>query len=188
MSILTNTSSMSRFSTGRLALSVILTSESVFFATMLVAYIALRDQASWPVEHTLARLMIPLANTAILLVSAITAWRGTVSIREGRSSASEGWQILTLLLGLVFVYVQVFEFSHAGMHINDQSFGGVFFALMGFHGLHVFAGVVFLIINYARTRLGDFSSNRHEAVELGTWFWYYVTVVWLVLFAALYLL
>ena len=188
MSILTNTSSMSRFSTGKVALSIILTSESVFFATMLVAYIALRDQAGWPVEHTLVRLTIPLANTAILLFSAISVWRGTVCIRDGRSSASQGWQMLTLLLGRVFVTVQIYEFSHAGMHINDQAFGGVFFTLMGFHGLHVLAGVVFLIINLARTRLGDFSSTRYEAVELGTWFWYYVTFVWIVLFAALYLL
>jgi heme/copper-type cytochrome/quinol oxidase subunit 3 len=188
MSILTNTPSMKRFSTGKVALSIILTSESVFFATMLVAYIALRNQNSWPVEHTLARLTIPLANTAILLFSAMSAWRGTVSIRDGKTSASQGWQLVTLLLGLVFVTVQIYEFSHAGMHINDQAYGGVFFTLMGFHGLHVLAGVVLLIINLARTRLGDFSPTRYEAVELGTWFWYYVTVVWIVLFAALYLL
>jgi cytochrome c oxidase subunit 3 len=96
--------------------------------------------------------------------------------------------MLTLLLGLVFVTIQIYEFSHAGMRINDQAFGGVFFTLMGFHGLHVLAGVVFLIINLVRTRLGDFSPNRYEAVELGTWFWYYVTAVWVVLFGALYLL
>ena len=92
------------------------------------------------------------------------------------------------MLGLVFVTVQIYEFSSAGMHINDQAFGGVFFTLMGFHGLHVLAGVVFLIINLARTRLGDFSPTRYTAVELGTLFWYYVTFVWIVLFAALYLL
>ena len=188
MSILTNTPPMNKFSTGKVALSIILTSESVFFATMLVAYIALRKQDSWLVEHTLARLTIPIANTAVLLFSAISAWRGTVSIRDGKTSGSQGWQILTLLLGLVFVTIQIYEFSHAGMRINDQAFGGVFFTLMGFHGLHVLAGVVFLIINLVRTRLGDFSPNRYEAVELGTWFWYYVTAVWVVLFGALYLL
>jgi cytochrome c oxidase subunit 3 len=188
MSILTNTPPMNKFSTGKVALSIILTSESVFFATMLVAYIALRKQDSWPVEHTLARLTIPIANTAVLLFSAISAWRGTVSIRDGKTSGSQGWQMLTLLLGLVFVTIQIYEFSHAGMRINDQAFGGVFFTLMGFHGLHVLAGVVFLIINLVRTRLGDFSPNRYEAVELGAWFWYYVTAVWVVLFGALYLL
>jgi cytochrome c oxidase subunit 3 len=188
MNILTEPRSTSRFSTGKVALFIILTSESVFFATMLVAYISLRNQTIWPVEHTLRRLMIPLVNTIILLGSTITAGRATVSIRDGKTSASQGWQMLTLLLGLVFVTIQIYEFSRAGMHINDQAFGGVFFTLMGFHGLHVLAGVVFLIINLARTRLGDFSPTRYEAVELGTWFWYYVTVVWIVLFAALYLL
>ena len=74
------------------------------------------------------------------------------------------------------------------MRIDDQAFGGVFFTLMGFHGLHVLAGVVFLSINLARARLGDFSPARYDAVEIGTWFWYYVAAVWIVLFAALYLL
>jgi cytochrome c oxidase subunit 3 len=187
MNMLTESPSMSRFSTGKVALFFILASESVFFATMLVAYISLRNQTIWPVEHTLVRLTIPLANTAILLVSTIAAWRGTVSIREGKTAALNGWLLSTLVLGLVFVAGQVYEFSRAGMRINDQAFGGVFFTLMGFHGLHVLAGVVFLIINLARARLGDFSPTRYDAVEIGTWFWYYVAAVWIVLFAALYL-
>jgi cytochrome c oxidase subunit 3 len=188
MNILTEPRSMSRLSTGRLALFFILASESIFFATMLVAYISLRNQTIWPVEHTLGRLSIPLANTLILLVSTLSAWRGTVSIRHGKTSALKGWLMSTLLLGLVFVIGQVYEFSRAGMHIDDQAFGGIFFTLMGFHGLHVLAGVVFLIINLLRARLGDFSPGSHDAVVLGTWFWYYVAAVWIVLFAALYLL
>jgi len=188
MNILTKPSAMSRFSNGKVALFIILASESVFFVTMLVAYVALRNQTGWFLDHTLIRLLIPLANTAILLFSALAAWRGTVSIRDGKTFASQGWQLLTLLLGLVFVSAQIYEFRHAGMRINDQAFGGVFFTLMGFHGLHVLAGGVFLILNLARTRLGDYSPARYEAVELGTWFWYYVTAVWIVLFAALYLL
>lgn len=152
MSILTNTPSINKLSTGKVALSIIFISESVFFATLLVAYVALRNQANWPVERTLARLTIPLANTAILLFSAFSAWRGTVSIRDAKTSASQVWQMLTLVLGLVFVTIQIYEFSHAGMRINDQAFGGVFFTLMGFHGFHVLAGMVFLIINLARTR------------------------------------
>ena len=179
---------MSRFSTGKVALSIVLASESVFFVTMLVAYISLRNQANWPVEHTLGRLTIPLANTAILLVSTLAARRATLSIRQGKTAALKSWLLSTLLLGLVFVGGQVYEFGRAGMRIDDQAFGGVFFTLMGFHGLHVLAGVVFLSINLARARLGDFSPARYDAVEIGTWFWYYVAAVWIVLFAALYLL
>ena len=61
--------------------------------------------------------------------------------------------MLTLLLGLAFVAGQVFEFGHAGLQIDDQGLGAVFFTLMGFHALHVLAGVVFLVINLARAAL-----------------------------------
>ena len=93
-----------------------------------------------------------------------------------------------MLLGLLFVAGQIYEFSHAGLRIDDPAFGGVFFTLMGFHAIHVLAGVVFLTLNYLRAGLGDFSAERYEVVELGTLFWYYVTAVWFVLFAALYLI
>ena len=83
---------------------------------------------------------------------------------------------------------QIIEFNHAGLHIDDQAFGGVFFTLIGFHALHLLAGVFFLGLNLIRANLGDFSGERYEAVELGSWFWYYVTAVWVVLFMALYIL
>jgi len=60
--------------------------------------------------------------------------------------------------------------------------------LMGFHAVHVLAGIVFIIINVVRTKLGDFSAENYSTIELGTWFWYYVIAVWFALFAALYLL
>jgi cytochrome c oxidase subunit III len=188
MNILTEHRSVSRFNTGRIVLFLILASESIFFATMLVAYISLRDQAILPVEHTLRRLIVPLANTLILFVSTFFAWRGTVSIRRGQTSALTRWLLFTILLGFIFIFGQIYEFSRGGMHINDQAFGGIFITLIAFHGLHVLAGLVFLIINLVRSRLGDFSVTHDDAIVLGTWFWYYVAAVWLVLFAALYLI
>lgn len=174
--------------TGKVALAVILGSETVFFLTMLVAYLSMRSTAAWSATHTLARLTIPLVNTGTLLTSAVCAWRSLVSIRMGRPRALSVWLLLTLLLGIVFVAGQVFEFGHAGMQIDDQGLGAIFFTLMGFHALHVLAGIVFLVLNLARARLRDFSPDNHAAVELGTWFWFYVSVVWIALFAALYLL
>lgn len=171
----------------RLALGTVLGAETVFFLTILVAYVALRSQVSWPVEHSLARLAFPVFNTVILAVSVVTAWRSNASIRKGQKAGLENWLIITLLLGLLFVAGQVYEFNRAGMQVSDQTFGAVFFILIGFHALHVLAGVVFLAINSLRSHWGDFSAERHVAVEIGTWFWYYVAIVWLVLFAALYL-
>jgi len=187
MSTITSTSPMSKFSSGRIALLITLTIESVFFVTVLVAYAALRDEVSWNVPHTLARLTIPLVNSGILLVSALVAWWSNKAIHRDNQSALRGGLLVTLLLGMVFVAGQIYEFSHAGLRIDDPTFGGVFFTLLGFHAAHVLAGVVFLALNLMRANMGDFSAMRREAVELGTWFWYYVTAVWAVLFVALYL-
>jgi len=188
MSVMTSAHPMSKASTGRIALLITLGTESVFFITLLVAYAALRDEVGWDVQHTLSRLTIPLINTMILVTSAIMASASTNAIRQDKQTALRNGLLATVILGLIFVTGQVYEFSHAGLQIDDQSFGGVFFTLMGFHAVHVLAGVVFLILNYIRANLGDFSGERYEAIELGTLFWYYVTAVWFVLFAALYLI
>ncbi|MGB7873812.1 MAG: cytochrome c oxidase subunit 3 [Anaerolineales bacterium] len=188
MNTITSPHPMSKISTGRIALLITLGTESVFFLTLLVAYAALRDQVSWDVPHTLARLTIPLVNSGILLASALTAWWSSNAIRQDRQSALRGGLLVTVLLGLVFVGGQIYEFSHAGLSIDDQAFGGVFFTLLGFHAVHVLAGVVFLTLNLMRAQLGDFSAEQYEAVDLGNWFWYYVTAVWVVLFTALYLI
>jgi cytochrome c oxidase subunit 3 len=187
MSTMASPHPMSKISTGRIALLVTLGTESVFFITLLVAYAALRDQVSWNVPHTLARLTIPLINSGILLASALAVWWSGNAIRQDHRSALRGGLLITLLLGLVFVAGQLYEFNHAGLRIDDQAFGGVFFTLLGFHAIHVLAGVVFLTLNLIRANLGDFTAERYEAVELGNWFWYYVTAVWAVLFVALYI-
>lgn len=188
MSTLTSSHPMSKIGTGRIALLVTLGTESVFFITLLVAYAALRDQVNWNVPTTLTRLAIPLVNTTVLLVSALVAWRSNNAIRHNRQAALKGGLLVTLLLGLLFVAGQIYEFSHAGLRIDDPSFGGVFFTLMGFHAVHVLGGVIFLTLNLMRASLGDFSASHYDAVELGNWFWYYVTAVWIVLFVALYLI
>jgi len=180
--------SSSKTSTGRIALFITLGAESIFFVTLLVAYAALRDEVTWNVSHNLTRLAIPLINTAILLVSVTTAWMSTRAIRQNEQVSLRNGLLTTLLLGLIFVIGQIYDFRNAGLQINDPSFGGVFFTLMGFHAVHVLAGVVFLALNYVRANWGDFSSTRYEAVELGNWFWYYVAGVWLVLFVVLYLI
>ena len=187
MSTMTTAHPMSKISTGRIALLITLAIESVFFVTALVAYAALRDQVNWNLPHTLARLTIPLINSGILLVSVFVARWSAGAIRRDNRSALQGGLLVTLLLGLVFVAGQLYEFNHAGLRIDDEAFGGVFFTLLGFHAVHVLAGVVFLALNLIRANLGDFSAEQHEAVELGNWFWYYVAAVWAVLFAAIYL-
>lgn len=174
----------------RMAFLLVLGSETVFFGMLIAAYLYLRiDQPGWPLTHApFARLLIPAVNTVVLLASALTAFLGLKSIRRNRLAAFQNWLRATMTLGLAFIGGQVFEYLRAGMQPNDQAFGGVFFTLVGFHALHLVVGSVVLGLLLIRGRLGDFTSRKHIAVEIGTLFWFYVVAVWLVLFTALYLI
>jgi heme/copper-type cytochrome/quinol oxidase subunit 3 len=174
---------------GRTALLVVVAAESVFFGTLIVSYLYLRvGQTNWPFSHpTFWQLAVPSLNTLVLLLSGVTAWASERAIRAGADRRFRSGLVLTIALGLVFVGGQVLEFARTGMRPGDQAFGGVFFALMGFHALHLIAGVVVLVICFVRAGLGDFTPARHEAITLGAWFWYFVVAVWLVLFTALFL-
>ena len=166
-----------------------LASETIFFGTLLSAYFFMRlEQPGWPLEAlTWGRIALPLANTLVLLVSAGLVALGERSISRGSQRGLAAGLALGLALGLAFVGGQILEFTSNGMRPGDQAFGGVFFTLMGFHALHVVAGMLILGINLVRARLGDFSPARHIAVTMGTWFWVYVTAVWLAMFVGLYL-
>jgi len=178
----------SGFDTAKIAMIVVLGSETFFFGTLVSAYLFMRGVYPWPMaETTLARLTVPIANSIVLLISVVSMYLSLRAVRAGKKAALVRWSALTLILGLVFVAGQVFEYTSNGMLPNDEGFGGVFLTLMGFHALHLLAGVVILGLIVMRARLGDFTPRRHVAVEVGAWFWYYVAGVWTALFAVLYL-
>jgi heme/copper-type cytochrome/quinol oxidase subunit 3 len=173
----------------RVAMAAVLGSESIFFITLISAYFYLRsDMSAWPMAGaSLMRLVFPAANTTLLLVSALSFYLGLRAVRKNQLAQLKSWLAVTLGLGLLFIAGQVLEFTRSGMKISDQAFGGVFFTLMGFHAIHVLAGVVMLVILLWRANLGDFTARWHAAVQVGAWFWYFVSAVWVVLFTALYL-
>ena len=170
-------------------LLLVLGAETVLFGTLVMTYLFLRSGgSSVPFSHPGSpdRLIAAL-NTLVLLGSAVFARQALKAITGDRSAQLKTNLLLALSLGALFIAGQVFEFDRSGMRVNDFAFGGVFFALIGFHALHVLAGMIVLALNYARARLGDFNSRHHVAITGGTWFWYYVVMVWLVLFMVLYL-
>ena len=169
-------------------LLLVLTAESVLFGTLVVSYLFLRGGGSDMsfIHPQPFDLMIASLNTLILLSSAAFARNALHAIGQDRVESLKTFLAITLVLGAVFVVGQVFEFRHSGMKLDDSTFGGVFFALISFHAFHVLAGITVLSLNFARARLGDFSARRHIAITAGTWFWYYVVAVWLVLFTVLY--
>lgn len=169
-------------------LLIVLGAETILFGTLVMSYLFLRGGGSKMhfVHPGSLDLVIASLNSLILIASAVFAYRAQQAITRDAVDQLKRNLWLALGLGTIFIAGQVFEFRHAGMQIGDLTFGGVFFALISFHALHVLAGMTLLGMNLVRAGLGDFSARRHVAVKAGSWFWYYVTAIWIVLFTVLY--
>ena len=150
-------------------LLLVLGTETVLFGTLVMSYLFLRSGGSgWHFSPPAAfDILIAGLNTLVLLASAVFARSGLHAITNDRVDLLKTDLMLALALGAVFVAGQVFEFRHAGMQIDDRAFGGVYFALITFHALHVLAGMTVLGLNYARARLGDFSSRQQPRSQPG---------------------
>ena len=99
---------------------------------------------------------------------------------------------VTLLLGIVFLAAQVFDYitlvDHEGFGINSGVYGTLFYTMTGFHGAHVFGGLVGIAVVLLRGVAGQFSGKHHVAVEAVSAYWHFVDVVWIFLFLTLYFL
>jgi cytochrome c oxidase subunit III len=129
---------------------------------------------------------LPLFNTLILLTSGTTVtWAHHALIHGDREGLKKGlW--LTILLGALFTCVQVYEYTHAGFKFSGHIYGATFFMATGFHGFHVFVGTIFLIVCLMRAYKNHFTPKQHLGFEFAAWYWHFVDVVWLFLFAAIY--
>jgi len=139
---------------------------------------------------------LPLMNTVILLLSGTTVtWAHHALIHGDRRGAKWGLG-LTVVLGLLFTFVQgyeyleLFHYHGEGHHpwISADAFGSAFFMATGFHGLHVLIGTIFLAIMYLRLMKGGLRPEKHFGLEAAAWYWHFVDVVWLFLFAFVYII
>jgi cytochrome c oxidase subunit 3 len=129
---------------------------------------------------------LPLLNTLILLTSGTTVtWAHHALLENDRNGLKWGL-ICTILLGLAFTAVQGYEYSHAAFHYSGNIYGATFFMATGFHGAHVIIGSAFLIVCLIRAYLGHFTPEQHLGFEFSAWYWHFVDVVWLFLFACIY--
>lgn len=129
---------------------------------------------------------IPLLNTIILLSSGATITWAHHSIVCGSRENVIGGLLITILLAFFFFFIQVYEYMEAPFSISDGIYGTTFFLLTGFHGLHVIIGTIFLIVVLIRTIHHHFTKQHHFGLEAAAWYWHFVDVVWLFLFAVVY--
>ncbi len=136
---------------------------------------------------------LPLMNTLVLLLSGTTVtWAHHALIHGDRKGAKWGL-FLTVVLGILFTYLQGVEYMEAFAHRGDESFwlntnvyGSAFFLATGFHGLHVLIGTIFLFVCWMRLMRGGLRPEKHFGLEAAAWYWHFVDVVWLFLFAFVY--
>ena len=129
---------------------------------------------------------LPLLNTLILLTSgtAVT-WAHHSLLHDDRKGLRIGL-LLTVGLGAIFTCVQAYEYSHAAFNFSGHIYGATFFMATGFHGFHVLVGTIFLLVCSFRVKAGHFNKDQHFGFEAAAWYWHFVDVVWLFLFAAIY--
>ncbi|MBX3686689.1 MAG: cytochrome c oxidase subunit 3 [Rhodocyclaceae bacterium] len=133
---------------------------------------------------------IPAINTLILLSSGATlTWAHWGMMKENRGQLKTGL-FLTVLLGAIFLTLQVYEYMHAyhemNLKLTSGIYGSTFFMLTGFHGLHVTIGAIMLTVMLFRVMAGHFTKEHHFAFEATAWYWHFVDVVWLMLFVVVY--
>jgi len=129
---------------------------------------------------------LPLFNTLILLTSGTTVtWAHHALLENDRDGLKWGL-ICTIILGVAFTCVQAFEYSHAAFSYGGNIYGATFFMATGFHGAHVIIGSLFLMVCLGRALAGQFNPKQHLGLEFAAWYWHFVDVVWLFLFACIY--
>ena len=129
---------------------------------------------------------LPLVNTLILLLSGTTVtWAHHALLENDRKGLIWGLT-LTVCLGFVFTLLQAYEYGHAAFNYSGHIYGATFFMATGFHGAHVIIGTIFLFVCLMRALKGHFTPKQHFGFEAAAWYWHFVDVVWLFLFACIY--
>jgi cytochrome c oxidase subunit 3 len=183
-----------------LGMILFICSEIMFFSGLFAAYFSVRASTSpWPpivngdaaltesfnlhAEPWFAGLL-----TVVLVISSFTCQMAVWSIRRDDRTGFVRAIGITLVLGILFLIGQIYDYSTLGFGISDTPFGTTFYTLTGFHGAHVFGGAVMLSVILYRGLAGQFSSRHHDAVEAVSLYWHFVDVVWIVLYSTLYIL
>jgi cytochrome c oxidase subunit 3 len=159
--------------------------------------------ANWPPPHveTFDPFHLPLINTLILLLSGTTVTWAHHALQSGDRKGARNGLILTVLLGLLFSYIQFgVEYPEAGFAFGNSAtgvepaittatvYGSSFFMATGFHGAHVIIGTIFLAVCLLRVIAGQMTPQKHFGLEAAAWYWHFVDVVWLFLFTFVYVM
>ncbi|HEX8025159.1 MAG TPA: cytochrome c oxidase subunit 3 [Candidatus Limnocylindrales bacterium] len=178
-----------------LGMLLFITSEVMFFSGLFAAYFSTRaHNAGTPVWDDPQKILEPLGPiliaTILLITSSFTCQFAVWAIRRGDRRGFIRNISITFVLGILFLLMQAYDYTvlfGEGLTLGSGPFGTTYFTLTGFHGAHVFGGVLMLGVILYRGMSGQFSAKHHDAVEAVSLYWHFVDVVWIILFSVLYL-
>jgi len=183
-------------STGlRLGMILFIASEVMFFFAFFWAFF----HSSMPILSKVAATIwppagvqplntwtLPFLNTLILLTSGATVTYAHHALLKGNQKGTVVGLALTIALGIIFTGTQAYEYGVAAFKFKDGIYSSTFYLATGFHGAHVIIGTCFLIVCLFRAAKGHFKPEKHVGFEAAAWYWHFVDVVWLFLFAWVY--
>ena len=169
-----------------------LSSELMFFAGLFAMYFVARinqGDAGWPPHPTHLNLWLAVPVTLVLIASSFTCQAGVFAAERGDVFGLKKWYLITLAMGTFFVIGQGYEYTVLISHdttFASSAFGSVFFLTTGFHGLHVIGGLVAFIFLLIRLSKAKFTPSQATAAIVVSYYWHFVDVVWIALFAIIY--
>ena len=170
-----------------------LSSELMFFAALFAMYFTLRSVTGpefWAEKAAALNFPFSATNTTILVLSSLTCQLGVFAAERGDVKKLRTWFIITFVMGAIFIGGQVLEYTelvkHEGLSLSSDPYGTVFYLATGFHALHVTGGLLAFIFLLARTKMSKFTPAQATAAIVVSYYWHFVDVVWVGLFAVIY--
>jgi len=177
---------------GKLGMWNFLAADAMSFGGLLAAYGALRyGDPNWPRPSSILGIQLTAAMTFLLVCSSVTMVEALAGFRGGNPAKLRKFLAMTIAGGVLFLSCQAYEWTHLiehGQSITRNNFGATFFILTGFHGMHVFSGVVYLSVLLVRGMLGKYENPHNNEIEIGALYWHFVDLIWILVFTFVYLL
>lgn len=180
---------------GKVGMWIYLVTDAMTFGGLLIAYAYLRAGGNWPDPAEHLGITLSSIATFILICSSVSMVMAISASSAANRGAFIRWMLLTILGGLAFLGIQAYEYTHlvnhglgfAHFHHGNNLFGSTFYAVTGFHGLHVLTGVIYLTVILLKGLKGRYDGDSSH-VEIAGLFWHFVDLIWILVFTFIYLL
>ena len=179
--------------TGKLGMWLFIIVDGLSFTGLLIAGIALRAASPeiWPVAGELLNIPLTAFNTFLLICTSFTMVMALNCIQKGDQAGLKKFLVLTMAGGVVFLGIQVYEYSHFIMVDflpSTSIYAAIFYVTTCFHGLHVLSGVIYIACILRMAGLNAYSADNWDHVEILGLFWHFVDLVWILVFTIIYLI